>query len=201
MRRTIFVLAAGLAFTFGALAQEPKSTPATQREGEQGDPWIWWKWANFAILAGGLGYLISKHSPVWFAQRSREIEESLLAAAKAKQDAEARAAGIEKRLAGLDREIEALRQSAHAETAAEGERLRQETERHLQRIRQQGGQEIELMISAARADLRKYTALLALELAEQRIHSRMTKDVQEELVDGFLQDLRTRVKPGVTARN
>jgi hypothetical protein len=38
-------------------------------------------------------------------------------------------------------------------------------------------------------------------LAEQRIHSRMTKDVQEELVDGFLQDLRTRVKPGVTARN
>jgi F0F1-type ATP synthase membrane subunit b/b' len=57
------------------------------------------------------------------------------------------------------------------------------------------------MISAARADLRKYTALLALELAEQRIHSRMTKDVQEELVDGFLQDLRTRVKPGVTARN
>jgi F0F1-type ATP synthase membrane subunit b/b' len=57
------------------------------------------------------------------------------------------------------------------------------------------------MTNAARADLRKYSAMLALELAEQRIHSRLTKDVQEELVDGFLQDLRTRVKPGVTARN
>ena len=201
MRRTIFVLAAGLAFTFCGFPQERKSAPVTQQEGEQGDPWLGWKWANFLILAGGLGYLISKHAPALFAQRSREIEESLLAAAKAKQDAEARAASIEKRLAGLDREIENLRQSAHAETVAEGERLRQETERHLQRIRQQAGQEIELMISAARADLRKYTALLALELAEQRIHSRMTKDVQEELVDGFLRDLRTRVKPGVTARN
>jgi F-type H+-transporting ATPase subunit b len=201
MRRSIFVLAAGLAFAFCALPQEPKSAPATQQEGEQGDPWLGWKWANFLILAAGLGYLISKHAPALFAQRSHEIEEALLAAAKAKQDAEARAAGIEKRLAGLDREIESLRQSAHADTVAEGERLRQETERHLQRIRQQAGQEIGLMISAARADLRKYTALLALELAEQRIHSRMTKDVQEELVDGFLQDLRTRVKPGVTARN
>jgi F0F1-type ATP synthase membrane subunit b/b' len=60
---------------------------------------------------------------------------------------------------------------------------------------------MELMVNAARSELRKYAALLALELAEQRIHSRMTKDVQEELVDGFLQDLRTRVKPGVTARN
>jgi F-type H+-transporting ATPase subunit b len=201
MRRSIFVLAAGLAFTLCALPQEPKSAPATQKEGEQGDPWIWWKWANFAILAGGLGYLASKHAPAFFTQRSREIEASLLEAAKAKQDADARAASIEKRLAGLDREIESLRQSAHAETVAEGERLRKEAERHLQRIRQQAGQEIELMISAARAELRKYTALLALELAEQRIHSRMTKDVQEELVDGFLQDLRTRVKPGVTARN
>jgi F0F1-type ATP synthase membrane subunit b/b' len=201
MRRSILVLAAGLAIAFCALPQEPKSTPAAQQEGEQGDPWLGWKWANFLILAAGLGYLISKHAPAFFTQRSREIEESLLAAAKAKQDAEARAASIEKRLAGLGREIESLRQSAHAETVAEGERVRQETERHLERIRQQAGQEIELMISAARADLRKYTALLALELAEQRIHSRMTKDVQAELVDGFLRDLRTRVKPGLTARN
>ena len=198
MRRATLALLAGLVCALGAWAQE--SGHATQQETEQHDPWIAWKWANFLLLAGGLGYLISKHAPALFAQRSREIEESLLEAAKARQDAEARAAAIEKRLAGLDREIESLRESAHAETAAEGERLRRETERHLQRIQQQAGQEIELMTTAARADLRKYAALLALDLAEQRIHSRLTKDVQEELVDGFLQDLRTRVKPGVTAR-
>ncbi len=44
------------------------------------------------------------------------------------------------------------------------------------------------MVSAARHELRKYAALLALDLAEQHIHSRLTKDVQEELMDGFLQD-------------
>ena len=201
MRRAILIVTAGLAFTFCGLPQEPKPASSSTQEGEQGDPWIGWKWANFLILAAGLGYLISKHAPPFFEQRSRQIEESLAEAAKARQDAEARSLSIEKRLAGLDREVESLRQSARAEMSAEGERLQKETDRHLERIRQQAAQEMELMISAARSDLRKYAALLALELAEQRIHSRMTKDVQEELVDGFLQDLRTRVKPGVAARN
>jgi F-type H+-transporting ATPase subunit b len=199
MRRATLALAFGLALAFYALPQETRPAPATQREGERGDPWIWWKWANFLILAAGLGYLISKHAPPYFATRSKEIEQSLLEAAKAKQDAEARAASIDRRLADLDREIESLRQAARAETAAEGERLRSEAERHLQRIQQQAGQEIELMINGARHELRKYAALLALDLAEQRIHSRLTRDVQEELMDGFLQDLRMRVKPGVTA--
>ena len=199
MRRAILCIIAGLVFALCALPQEP--SPENKQAVEEHDPWLAWKWANFLILAGGLGYLIAKNAPALFTQRSREIEEALLEGAKAKQEAEARAAAIEKRLAGLDREVESLRHTAHAETAAEGERLRLETERHLQRIHQQTAQEVELMINAARSDLRKYAALLALELAEQRIHSRMTKDVQEELVDGFLQDLRTRVTPGATARS
>jgi F0F1-type ATP synthase membrane subunit b/b' len=199
MRRATLALTIGLIFTCCAVPQETRQTPAAGQEGEQRDPWIGWKWANFLILAAGLGYLISKHAPPYFAARSKEIEQSLLEAAQARRDAEARAAGIDKRLADLDREIEGLRQAARAETAAEGERLRRETERHLQRIQQQAGQEIDLMINGARHDLRKYAALLALDLAEQRIHSRLTKDVQEELMDGFLQDLRMRVKPGVTA--
>jgi F0F1-type ATP synthase membrane subunit b/b' len=201
MRRAAVVLAFGLALAYQALPQEAKNASEAARENEQGDPWIWWKWANFAILAGGLGYLISKHAPPFFAERSREIKESLLEAAQARRDAETHAATIEKRLADLDREIESLRQTAHAETAAEGERLRLETERHLQRIQQQSAQEIDLMINGARHELRKYAALLALDLAEQRIHSRLTKDVQEELMDGFLQDLRMRAKPGVTAES
>ena len=200
MRRLILTAALGLAFSIYALPQEPASKAEPKSESEQGDPWIWWKWVNFLILAGGLGYLISKHAPPYFVQRSHEIQDALLEGARAKQEAEARAAVIEKRLAGLDREMESLRQTAGAETAAEGERLRQDTERRLQRVQQQTAQEMELMTSAARQELRKYAALLALDLAEQRIHSRITKDVQEELVDGFLQDLRTRVKPDGTAR-
>jgi F-type H+-transporting ATPase subunit b len=201
MRRAAVATVIGFSLACCALPQEAGKAPAGQPEGDQHDPWIVWKWANFLILAGGLGYLISKQAPALFRQRSREIEESLADAAKAQQDADTRAASIEKRLASLDREIENLRQVALAETDAEGERLGRETEQHLERIRQQAAQEIELMTNAARNDLQRYAALLALDLAEQRIHSRLTKDVEEELVDGFLQNLRTRSKPGVTVRS
>lgn len=200
IRRATRVILAGVVLTCWAMAQEPGRAPETGQEAEQRDPWIVWKWINFVILVGGLGYLVSKSAPALFAQRKREIEESLLEAARARKDAAARAGQIEARFTGLEREIENLRQTARAETAAEGERLSRETARHLERIRTQSAQEIELMTSGAREDLRKYAGLLALDLAEQRIHSRITRDIQEDLVEGFLQDLRTRVRPGLMAR-
>jgi F-type H+-transporting ATPase subunit b len=160
---------------------------------------VGWKWANFAILAAGLGYLIRKNAPAFFRQRSEEIQRGILEASKEKTDAEARAAAIDRRLAGLASEIESLRSEARAEIAAEGERIGRETEQRLQRIQSQSVQEIALMSRGARDELRKYSADLALDLARQRIRSRMTPDVQDGLVDGFLQDLRSSPAPG--ARN
>jgi len=201
MRRATLAIVLGLAFAAFALPQETGEKREAQQEAEAGDPWIWWKWINFVILAGGLGYLISKYAPAFFAQRSQEIEQALADAAQATKKAEAQAAGIELRLAGLQNEIENLRQAARSETAAEGERIRSDTARRLERIQEQAAQEIDLITRAARDDLRKYSALLALDLAEQRIHSRITKDVQDDLVDGFLQDMRTRPSAGGLARN
>jgi len=73
--------------------------------------------------------------------------------------------------------------------AAEGERITRETTHHLENIKSQAAQEIVLMTRATREELRKYSAGLALDLAEQKIRARMNKDIQDRLVDGFLQDL------------
>jgi len=162
------------------------------QEIEPSDPWLAWKWANFAILVIGLGYLIRKYAPGFFRQRSEQIRQGIVEAAKEKQDAQARAAVIDKRLAGLNQEIETLRVAARAEIAAEGERIGQETEQRLQKIQAQTAQEIALMSRAARDQLRRYSAELAVDLARQRILSRMNQDVQNNLVDGFLEDLRHR---------
>lgn len=159
-------------------------------EVEPSDPWLGWKWANFAVLALGLGYLIRKNAPAFFNQRSEEIRQGIVEAAKVKKDAEARAAEIDRRMAGLESEIAALRTGAKAEIAAEGDRIGRETSDRLQRIQAQTAQEIALISRNARLELRKYSAQLALDLAQQRIGSRMNRDVQNNLVDGFLQDLR-----------
>jgi F0F1-type ATP synthase membrane subunit b/b' len=189
--RATFVIALGLAFASYALPQESPAA-AQKTEGEQGDPWIWWKWANFAILAVGLGYLIGKNVPPLFRKQSDDIQSALAEAAKIKQEAAAYAAGVEARLANLQREIENLRQTAHADMTAESERVRGETEHHLQRIREQSLQEIALMTRGAKAELRKYAAELAVGLAEQRIRARMNPDTQDKLVSGFLHDLHER---------
>jgi len=193
MRRATLALAFGLAFTSCLLAQEPARATETTQQTEQSDPWIWWKWVNFLILAGGLGYLIAKNVPAIFQARQQEIQQALVDAAKIKKDAEAHAAAIEQRFRNLQAEIDNLRQSAHDEMTAEGERIRKETEHHLVRIREQSVQEIALMTRAARDELRKYSGDLALGLSVERIRAQMTPEVQQKLVDGFLDDLRSRM--------
>jgi F-type H+-transporting ATPase subunit b len=193
MRRAIIAIWLGLAIASCALPQEARA--AKEAQTEQGDPWIWWKWANFAILAAGLGYLIGKNVPPLFRKQSDEIQKALAEAAKIKQEAADYASSVEARLANLQNEIKQLRESAHADMIAESERIRRETEHHLQRIREQSVQEIALMTRAAKDELRKYAAELAIGLAEERIRFRMTPETQDQLVNGFLQDLHERVSP------
>jgi len=194
MRRLMLATVLGLGLACVALPQETgKAEP--KQEAEQGDSMIGWKWANFIILAVGLGYLVAKNVPALFRKQADEIQKSLAEAAQAKQEADAHAAAIERRFAGLAAEVESLRQTAKAEMESEGERIRRETEHLLQRLREQSAQEIELMTRGAKDELRRYSASLALDLAEQRVRSRMTPAAQATLVDGFLQDLRARVAP------
>jgi F0F1-type ATP synthase membrane subunit b/b' len=192
MRRALLAVILGIALASCALPQE---SAGQKQESEQGDPWIWWKWANFLILAGGLGYLIRKNVPPLFQKQSSEIRSALQEAAKAKAEAAAYAADIEARLGNLQSEIERLRVSARADMAADIERIRRETEHHLQRIREQTAQEIDLLTRSATDELRKYSAELALGLAEQRIRSRMNPATQQSLAEGFLHDLRERSTP------
>jgi len=196
IRRAAIVLALGMVFAPSMMPQEPAGSEAKT---EQGDPWIWWKWVNFVILAGGLGYLVSKHAPAFFEGRSKEILQGISDGTKALKDAHARAASIELRLAGIQNEIDNLRGAARAEMAAEGQRIQRETEHRLERLQAQAAQEITLMTRASRDELRKYSAELALQLAEQRIRSRITQDAQDGLVDAFLGDLRHQVTPSVQA--
>jgi F-type H+-transporting ATPase subunit b len=172
------------------MPQESRGAP--QKAESEGDTMTWWKWANFAILAAGLGYLIAKSVPPLFRKQSDEIRNALAESAKIKQEAADYAASIEARLANLQIEIQRLREDAHAETTAEGERIRRETEHHVQRIREQSTQEIALMTRAAKDGLRKYAAELAIGLAEERIRFRMDAETQDRLVNGYLRDLHQR---------
>jgi F-type H+-transporting ATPase subunit b len=148
-----------------------------------------WKWANFLLLAGGLGYLIGKNAGPFFATRSQQIRKDMAEAEEMRRQAEARAAEVDRRLANLQTEIEALRLDAQQQQAAEAERVRKHTVDDIAKIQQNSEQEIAAAGKAARTELKRYSAELALELAERRLRSGITPDAQDALVTSFVQDL------------
>ena len=165
---------------------------AAQEATEKNEPGIGWKWANFAILAAGLGVLISKHLPPFFRSRTEDIQKGISEAQRMKRDAEKRAAEMDTRMSALGAEIETFRTQAHAEMEQEGDRIRRESARQIERLQQQAELEIESAGKAARRELRTFAAGLALDLAEQRVKARLDANIETALVDGFVQDLRNQ---------
>ncbi len=149
-----------------------------------------WKWANFVVLAGGIGYLIGKNAGPMFAARSRQIRKDIVEAEAAREQAETRVAEVERRMANLEAEIAALRQEAASEAEAETKRLEQHTAAEIGKIQAHAEQEISAAAKAARMELKRYSAELAIGLAERKIRDRMTPEAEDSLVRGFVRDLQ-----------
>jgi F-type H+-transporting ATPase subunit b len=149
-----------------------------------------WKWANFLILAGGLGYLIGKHAGPFFASRSASIRKDMEDSLAQRQEAEARAADVDRRLANMENDIAALRGEGERNARAEAERMERHTAEEIAKIQAHSEQEIASAGKAARMELQRYAAELAVQLAEQKVRARMTPDAQDALVQGFVRNLK-----------
>jgi F-type H+-transporting ATPase subunit b len=176
---------------------------AASQGGESAHPapdWTMWKWANFAILMGGLGYLMWKKAGGYFRARTEEIQQAIAEAAKLREEANRSVAEAEERLRNLQAAIENLRRRAHDEMAAESERVRLETEQGLRKIQTHAEQDIASAAKACRLELKAYSAELALALAEQKIRGRLTPEVDQSLVSTFVDDLERQSISGPSGR-
>jgi F-type H+-transporting ATPase subunit b len=156
-------------------------------EGKSEEPdMIGWKWANFAILAAGIGYLMVKQAGPFFAERSQAIRKGIEESQKLRSEADARAAAMEAKLAKLSEEVESLRNKSKAEAEQENERIRQETERELARMQANAEHEIASALKTAQLELKRYSAQLAVDLAGARVRDSMTAATQDALVRNFV---------------
>jgi F-type H+-transporting ATPase subunit b len=163
------------------LAEEGKGT----KEGANG----LWAWANFLLLAGGLGYVAWKNGRPYFAARSLQIRKGMIEAQELRAEADAKVADVERRLANLDAEIEALRREALAEQEAEAQRARRDAAAEMAKIEARVAEEIAAAGKSARLELRRYSTELALALAEKKIAAHMSPALQNRLVDITLEQL------------
>ncbi len=196
MIRTVFLTLVLTAFA--AWGQEHAATaehgaePGAQHGGEHGDPLLPYKFLNFAILAGGLGYVFVKVGIPALRGQQSAIAESLTVSARRAEEAAREAAAIEARMNNLDGELAGIRAKAKEELAAEAARLARETEAQLAKVEESMGHEIASAAKSAKSELKSFAAELALTLAAAKLQARLDAPAQARLADTFIQRLEAR---------
>jgi F0F1-type ATP synthase membrane subunit b/b' len=155
-----------------------------------GDPMLVPKIVNFAIFAVGIGFLLIKVLFPALKDKQRAILDSLGAASKRADEAKAKAAEVDKRISGLQAEIDSLRVQARSEMEQESVRFSEETKAMLAKVEQSAELEMTSAVKAAKQELRGYAADLAVGLAYKKIEARMDDAAQSALVDRFVKGLK-----------
>ena len=144
---------------------------------------------NFALLAGGLAYLLRKPLADFFASRSNSIRKSLEEGRKALEVSSAKLQAVEQKLAHLEEEIAAFKASATKEMEAERQRMMQAAGVEAEKVLASARAQIEISLRAARLDLKSYAAQQAVELAEELIRQRLDDPSRKRLLGQFVAGL------------
>jgi F0F1-type ATP synthase membrane subunit b/b' len=172
-------------FTIPALAAEgAEPNPADSSAG------LIFRWLNFAIVFGGIGYLIAKHGGAFFSANAKAIAAGIREGTAAKEEAESQLREVDAKLAHLDQEVAELRESARRDSASEATRLAASGLAEIEKIEQAARAELRAAERAARQELRGIAASLAVERAGELVRSRMDKNVRAKLFQAFLGNLR-----------
>ena len=160
--------------------------------GDEGGNKIWdlfWRIANFTILAGVLFYYTRK--PIANAIRNsiESVKNLLKDARESRAASEARMKEAEEKLAGVDKEISELLASARKEGEAERERILAEAAEALEKLKAETSMAIEQEINKARDILKRETADAAVALAEEIISKKITPEDQSKFVTEYLEKL------------
>jgi F-type H+-transporting ATPase subunit b len=150
------------------------------------------KWINFAIVAGLIAWVFLKLTPPFFRKNAETISSAISKATAAKAEAERQLREAEEKLAKLEREVAELRATAQREMAAETERLKAITQSDREKVKLAAKAEIEAAERAARVELKKIAANLAVDGAESLLTAELTPRVQESLVAAFVKSLEGR---------
>ena len=144
---------------------------------------------NFAVIAALIFWAGRKTLPGFFRDRTASIQKAMQEAQKASEEARRKLAEIDARLSKLDSEIDAMREAAEKEGAAEAVRIEAAAKEDARKIVAAAEQEIAAAAKAARRQLTAHAADLAVGLAQKQIHVDAATD--QALVRNFAGQLGT----------
>jgi F0F1-type ATP synthase membrane subunit b/b' len=145
---------------------------------------------NFAVLLGGLIYLLRSPLAQHLASRTQQIRGGLEAARETSATATAQLAEIDRRLQSLPAELEALRAKGVEEIAAEERRIQAKAETERQRLLDEMQRDVDVRVRVARKALAEHAADLAVGLAADRVRQTITDADQARLIDRYAAEVK-----------
>ena len=167
-------------------AEEGNQSPADSPTGTV------FRWLNFAIVAGVLGFVIRKRMLPALRKRAAGIRRAIAEGGEATAEAEKELRSIEARLARLDQEVAAMRAAAQRESAVEATRIRGLAREESAKIERAARAEMEAAERSARIELRRMAAHLTVSRAESFIREQINAATRAVLFRSFLADLGRR---------
>jgi F-type H+-transporting ATPase subunit b len=152
-------------------------------------PGVLFRWLNFAIVFGGIAYLIAKHGGSFFRANAKAIAASITEASAAKAEADRELREVETKIARLNQEIAALREAARRDSEVEAERLVASGRMEIEKIKQAARGELAASERAAQQELRAIAASMAVERAGALVRSRMNGEIRARIFHAFLGEL------------
>ena len=172
-------------------AAQPQSERGERASAEHEEsPWqSVFRWANFLVLFGGLGYLLRKPAREFFEGRRKDIASGLQRAQEAQAGGEARMDEIEQRLSRLSTEVAALQSEAEKESLTERDAIVSEAKREVDRVIEQSRKEIERVARSAEREIKESIADMVVNRAGNALRTEMTEDDQKRVVVRFIKKL------------
>jgi F-type H+-transporting ATPase subunit b len=142
---------------------------------------------NSGVLLGTILIVLFKIVPKLFRNRSEKLQQELVGARIATEEANRRLAEVEARLQRLDSEIGAIRQQVEQEAEQDEKRIHAAMESERERIVASAEQEIAAAQAAAQRDLKKFAADLAIDHAMRKLQ--LSTDTDRALIREFGKNL------------
>jgi len=133
--------------------------------------------------------LLSKPIADAMAGRSAAVRAALEDAKAGQRDAEARLAELKARTAGLDKEIEALRNQAATDIERERAILLKEGSAAAEHVAQHARETVRQEVAKARAELHREAALLAVNVATATVKAQINAADQQRILDEYATSL------------
>lgn len=172
----------------------PEAAFASEGGGEGGFNWgaLIPPVVNFGIVVLVIFYFGRKPISDFFRNRTEMIEKSLKDAQEAKVLAQQTLDQVKERLKNTDQEINAILEASKKSGEKEKESIIAEGERISAKILEQAQSNIAFELQKARESIKSEAALLALELAEKQIKSKLGAKEQETLIDEYIKKLEVK---------